>query len=45
MGHQLSGDTKFRYMRLKKTARRRRKARELRGKAAEWDPKARKESI
>lgn len=41
LGHQVSGDTKFEYMRLKERARRKRSARELRGKAS----KAREESV
>lgn len=41
LGHQVSGDTKFEYMRLKERARRKRSGRELRGKAS----KAREESV
>lgn len=45
MGHQLSGDTEFEYLKLKERTRRKRSARKLRGKAAECGPKAREESV
>ena len=43
MGHQPSGDMEFGYVRLKERARRR--ARKLRGKAAERGPKAKEDSV
>lgn len=45
LGHQLTGDTKLQYMRVQERAWRKRKARELRRKAAESGSKARKESV
>lgn len=45
LGHQLTGDTKHGYMRVQERAWRKRKAKELRGKAAESDPKAREERV
>lgn len=45
LGHQLSGDIKFGYMRLKERTRTKRGAWELRGKAAEYGPKAKEESV
>lgn len=45
LGHQLTGDTKLRYMRVQERAWRKRKARELRRKAAESGSKAREESV
>lgn len=45
LGHQLNGDTKLGYMRVQERAGRKRKARKLRGKAAESGPKAREESV
>lgn len=43
MGRQPSGDMEFGYVRLKERARRR--ARKLRGKAAERGPKAKEDSV